>query len=100
MRRFLMDIAATLRELGVRLAGGTGPTLAVRSPIDGSPIASLQCHTRAEVEASIARAVEAFLVWRDVPAPQRGVLVRLFGEALRTRKEPLAHLVTRESGKI
>src|SRR5215475_4077250 len=100
MRRLPMDIAATLHALGVTLPEGAGPTLAVRSPIDGSPMASLQCHTRAEVEASIARAMEAFLVWRDVPAPQRGALIRLFGEALRGLKEPLARLVTLENGKI
>jgi aldehyde dehydrogenase (NAD+) len=54
----------------------------------------------AEVDASIAQAVEAFHVWRDVPAPQRGELVRLFGNVLRTYKEPLGHLVTMECGKI
>ena len=95
-----MESAATLHALGVTLREGAGPTLAVRSPIDGSLLASLRCHTRAEVDTSIARAVEAFLVWRDLPAPQRGALVRLFGEALRALKEPLARLVTLESGKI
>ncbi|HSX79987.1 MAG TPA: aldehyde dehydrogenase family protein, partial [Candidatus Saccharimonadia bacterium] len=93
-------MTATLNHLGVTLQEYAGPDLIVRSPIDGAPMAALRCHTRAEVEASIARAVEAFLVWRDVPAPQRGTLVRLFGEALRAGKEPLARLVTLESGKI
>jgi len=95
-----MDIAATLRQLGVALADYTGADLTVRSPIDGSQLASLRCHTRAEVQASIAQAAEAFTAWRDVPAPQRGALVRLFGEALRGLKEPLARLVTMECGKI
>jgi aldehyde dehydrogenase (NAD+) len=81
-----MDIATTLDHLGVALQEYAGPDLIVRSPIDGLPMTSLRCHTRAEVEATIARAVEAFLVWRDVPAPQRGTLVRLFGEALRAHK--------------
>ena len=70
------------------------------SPIDGAQVTALRCHTQAEVEASIARAAQAFLVWRDVPAPQRGILVRLFGEALRVLQEPLAYLVTIECGKI
>src|SRR5215467_4708319 len=95
-----MDIATTLDHLGVALQEYAGPDLIVRSPIDGSPVASLRCPPRAEVDASIARAVEAFLVWRDVPAPHRGTLVRLFGEAVRTHKEPLARLVTLENGKI
>jgi aldehyde dehydrogenase (NAD+) len=95
-----MDLTATLEQLGVALTEYAGPDLAVRSPIDGAQIASLRCHTQAEVEASIARAAAAFLVWRDVPAPQRGTLVRLFGEALRALQEPLARLVTMECGKI
>jgi acyl-CoA reductase-like NAD-dependent aldehyde dehydrogenase len=55
-----MEIAATLHALGVTLREGAGPTLAVHSPIDGLPLASLQCQTRAEVDTSIARAMEAF----------------------------------------
>jgi len=100
MKGLLMDTAATLQQLGVALDEYTGADLTVRSPIDGSQLASLRCHTRAEVQASIAQAAEAFTAWRDVPAPQRGALVRLFGEALRGLKEPLARLVTMECGKI
>src|SRR5215510_9788402 len=73
-----MDVVATLHQLGVALDACTGTDLVVRSPIDGSQLASLRCHTPAEVQASIAQATEAFLAWRDVPAPQRGALVRLF----------------------
>src|SRR5215831_8439345 len=95
-----MDVKTILHQLGVALDAYTGTDLVVRSPIDGSQLASLRCHTPAEVQASIAQATEAFLAWRDVPAPQRGALVRLFGEALRVHKEPLARLVTMECGKI
>jgi len=95
-----MDVAAILHQLGVPLTEYAGSDLAVCSPIDGSQIASLRCHTQAEVQASMAQAAEAFTAWRDVPAPQRGTLVRLFGEALRVLKEPLARLVTMECGKI
>ena len=42
----------------------------------------------------------AFEIWREVPAPKRGELVRLFGEELRRHKKPLAQLVTIECGKI
>ena len=95
-----MDLMTTLHHLGVTLETSAGPDLRVRSPIDGALLASLRCPTRAEVDASIAHAVEAFLVWRDVPAPHRGTLVRLFGEAVRAHKEPLARLVTLENGKL
>ncbi len=52
------------------------------------------------MEASIGRAEEAFRLWRKVPAPRRGELVRLFGEQLRQHKNDLGALVTLECGKI
>ncbi len=44
--------------------------------------------------------MKAFHAWRDIPAPRRGELVRLFGEELRANKELLGRLVTLEAGKI
>jgi aldehyde dehydrogenase (NAD+) len=72
----------------------------VRSPIDGSEIAKLKDHSPAEVLAAIRTAAAAFKIWREVPAPRRGELIRLFGEELRREKENLGRLVTLESGKI
>ena len=43
---------------------------------------------------------EPFLEWRKVPAPKRGEVVRLIGEALRTKKDALGSLVALEVGKI
>jgi aldehyde dehydrogenase (NAD+) len=53
-----------------------------------------------EVRAAVARAHDAFLSWRNVPAPKRGELVRIFGEHLRRDKAELARLVSLEAGKI
>ena len=78
----------------------TDGALEIATPIDGARIASLKPHTRAEVDATIERAAAAFKIWRDVPAPRRGELVRLFGEELRAAKKELGALVTLESGKI
>jgi L-aminoadipate-semialdehyde dehydrogenase len=92
------EAAALLHQLGVRTdAGGTR---VVRSPIDGAEIGRLAEHSPAEVAAAIGRAHAAFLAWRDVPAPRRGELVRLFGEELRANKAALGRLVTLEAGKI
>jgi aldehyde dehydrogenase (NAD+) len=88
-----------LRSLGLDAAGLAGP-LAVRSPIDGSTIANLPVHTRADADTAIGRAQQAFLAWREVPAPRRGELVRLFGEELRAAKGELGALVSLEVGKI
>jgi aldehyde dehydrogenase (NAD+) len=67
------------------------------SPIDGKPIGSV---TTGDPDRAAARATEAFLRWRTVPAPRRGELVRLLGERLREAKPLLAKLITLESGKI
>ncbi len=77
-----------------------GDDLGVFNPADGSEIARLRMDNPEEVEAKIARSVDAFRAWRDVPAPRRGELVRVYGEALRANKEDLAKLVTLECGKI
>ena len=89
-----------LKRLSVDLAGHSGDELVVRSPGDGSELARLRMDTAADVDGKIAHASRAFYEWRDVPAPRRGELVRLFGEELRAHKEELARLVTLECGKI
>jgi aldehyde dehydrogenase (NAD+) len=88
-----------LRSLGLDSAALRGP-LCVRSPIDGSMLAQVPVHSRADADAALARAQQAFLAWREVPAPRRGELVRLFGEELRAHKEELGALVSLEVGKI
>jgi aldehyde dehydrogenase (NAD+) len=77
-----------------------GGSLAASSPIDGALLAALVPTGEAAAEAAIGSAADAFLVWRLVPAPRRGELVRLLGEELRRAKPELGRLVTIETGKI
>lgn len=74
--------------------------LEVSSPIDGNVIGKVQMHGREEIDHVIAKSQAAFKIWREVPAPRRGELVRLFGNKLREHKEALGKLVTMECGKI
>ncbi len=74
--------------------------LKVYSPINGSEMASINQHSRAEAEGTVLKSKEAFDKWRNVPAPVRGELVRLLGEELRAEKESLGQLVTIECGKV
>ena len=53
-----------------------------------------------EYEVLINKSQEISLKWRDIPAPQRGELIRLFGEELRLQKEQLAQTITKEARKI
>ncbi|HEY6578227.1 MAG TPA: aldehyde dehydrogenase family protein, partial [Rhizomicrobium sp.] len=81
------------------LAGDTGDHL-VHSPIDRAEIGRVTFDTADSIEAKIAASAAAFRIWRDVPAPRRGELVRLLGEELRAHKDALGRLVTIENGKI
>jgi aldehyde dehydrogenase (NAD+) len=69
------------------------------SPVDGELIGAVSITTKREYEQVITQAQEAFLEWRKMPAPQRGEIVRLYGEALRQNKDALGRLVSYEMGK-
>src|SRR5206468_1640473 len=69
------------------------------SPIDESPMPSVPASRAPDVNEAIAAAQTAFFTWRNVPAPVRGELVRLFGQRLRTHKNALGRLITLEVGK-
>lgn len=96
----MVDLATLLQDLDIRIDPYVGDDIHVRSPIDGAPLAFLRQHSQEEVEQKIERSVAAFKQWRNVPAPKRGELVRLFGNKLRAHKKPLAKLITLENGKI
>ncbi|WP_062118359.1 L-piperidine-6-carboxylate dehydrogenase [Aureimonas sp. AU40] len=77
----------------------TGGTLTSFSPVTGEAIAALPEQNAAAAGDAVGRAVRAFRLWRDVPAPRRGELVRLLGEELRAAKADLGRLVSIEAGK-
>ncbi|MBW3582563.1 MAG: aldehyde dehydrogenase family protein [Euryarchaeota archaeon] len=79
---------------------GSGATLDVTTPIDGSVIGTVKTATREDYDRVVAQAVKTFEEWRMEPAPKRGEVVRLIGDALRRNKDQLGALVTLEMGKI
>ena len=102
-----MDV---LRDLGIEPSNPgaydgdwidtTGDVLVSDNPATGEQIASVREASAADYERVSAAAHDAFLRWREVPAPQRGECVRLIGEKMREQKEALSRLVTMEMGKI
>jgi aldehyde dehydrogenase (NAD+) len=105
------DINSILKELGIEeinngVSTGTewfdtkGAVTSSASPIDGKEIAKVKNATMDDYEMVMKKAQEAFKVWRKVPAPVRGEVVRQIGLALREKKEALGALVTLEMGKI
>ncbi len=106
------SIQHILRELGIQPmnpAASTGLNWLghsdrehrdVNSPVDGQKIASVQIANREDYEALVSKAEEAFSVWRSIPAPRRGEIIRQYGMKLREYKQPLGTLVSYEMGKI
>ncbi len=76
-----------------------GEIIASHSPVDGKLIGKVQITTKEDYEKVMQAATEAFKTWRVMPAPQRGEIVRQFGDKLRKLKEPLGKLVSYEMGK-
>ncbi len=74
-------------------------TIASYSPVDGALIAKVSTTTSESYATVMEKATHAFTTWRLKPAPQRGEIVRQFGEQLRLLKEPLGKLVSYEMGK-
>ncbi|WP_298866644.1 aldehyde dehydrogenase family protein [uncultured Gimesia sp.] len=86
--------------IGTNWQSGAGELLKGTSPIDGETLVTLQEATLGDVGLAVDTAKNAFLKWRQVPAPRRGEFVRLLGEALRKYKTDLATIVSWEAGKI
>lgn len=107
------DVQTVLKTLGIQAhnpAYSTGQqfgkvdegsdTKEVYSPVDGALIATVKLADKAIYNKIIEGAQKAFEVWRMMPAPKRGEIVRQIGQKLRQYKEPLGKLVTYEMGKI
>lgn len=104
-----MNMTAHLAQLGINEANpgsqigktsfSVGQDIASISPVDGSTIGCTGVCSASDYEAAITAATAASLEWRNVPAPQRGEVVRLYGESLRQHKDALGALVSYEMGK-
>ncbi len=95
-----MNIEQVITALGINSGDVNNGDYKVYSPVDGSVIGSIELSTGDDVENAISTSQQAFQQWRQVPAPKRGELIRVFGNILRKNKEMLGALVTLECGKI
>ncbi|GGD15753.1 L-piperidine-6-carboxylate dehydrogenase [Hyunsoonleella pacifica] len=76
-----------------------GDSIESYSPVDGQLIGKVKTTTKEDYEQVMDAATSAFKTWRTMPAPQRGEIVRQFGDKLREKKEALGKLVSYEMGK-
>jgi aldehyde dehydrogenase (NAD+) len=104
-----INIEPALQKLGLKKVNegtstgknffGNGPVIDSYSPVNGDLIASVSTTTSEDYEKVMQTANEAFLVWRKMPAPKRGEIVRQYGDRLRAYKQELGMLVSYEMGK-
>ncbi len=84
---------------GTKWIESSGTKIDSFSPVAGELIGSVFAADKASYDIAIKKAEEAFTIWRMMPAPKRGEIVRQVAEALRYYKEPLGKLVSYEMGK-
>jgi aldehyde dehydrogenase (NAD+) len=84
---------------GAQWIKSKGEMILSYSPVDNQLIGAVTTTDKAAYDQVIATAQNAFLEWRNWPAPKRGEVVRQLGEALRKDKEALGQLVSYEMGK-
>ena len=105
-----MDIKKILKSLGIENSNfgaaigsewipTSGETIISYSPVDGAKIGEVISATEEDYHKCIDAGLKSFATWKMMPAPQRGEIVRQFGEALRENKEALGALVSYEMGK-
>jgi len=103
MKNILQQLGINATNPGVSTGNkwikSKGAAIQSFSPVDGKLIATVTSATEKEYQQVMETAQEAYKVWRNIPAPKRGEVVRQIGEELRKFKEPLGKLVSYEMGK-
>jgi len=71
-----------------------------RNPSNGTVLGRVHGCSDDDYQDLVDGLCERQLSWRQVPAPKRGEVIRLIGQALREHKDALGTLVSLEVGKI
>jgi succinate-semialdehyde dehydrogenase/glutarate-semialdehyde dehydrogenase len=77
----------------------TTPTYQVTDPATGDVVETFPHATDEEVEAAIAKSVDAFAAWKATPIDERVAIVRRIAELFTERKDELGAIITKEMGK-
>ena len=100
---FIQNLGLSEKELGTYTGtnafGNFENSIASFSPVDGKKIADVAFTSSSDYQKVVEKALDAQLLWRKVPAPKRGEIVRQIGNELRNKKAELGQLVAYEMGK-
>lgn len=103
MPHFLKELKISEINKGVSTGSkwyaSSGEKIKSFSPVDAKAIASVSFCDKRSYEMVVNTAGEAFLEWRQWPAPKRGEVIRQIGNELRKYKPTLGKLVSYEMGK-
>lgn len=99
---FLKELGLDKKNKGVYNGSWTGNGDIVTSvcPSNNRAIADIVQGNLNDYENTLKELQKAWNTWADIPAPQRGEIVRQIGDALRQKKTALGKLVSLEMGKI
>jgi alpha-ketoglutaric semialdehyde dehydrogenase len=78
----------------------SGETFESISPATGEALGTFPRSTAEDVDRAVAAAKAAFVEWRLVPAPERGMILLRFAGLLERDKAELTELMSREMGKV
>src|SRR5262245_20178320 len=101
MTQRLLESTGLVLDARVKNASKAGKdSIVSENPAAGEPLAAVSLQKRSDYDALVKRAITVQEHWRRLPAPKRGEIVRLIGNAFRDQKESLGELVSLEVGKI
>src|SRR2546430_8889678 len=95
-------IATPVRTQGFYLSGKwleEGTPIEIRSPYDGTPLATVFQGTADHAERAIQSAVRAFGSTRRLPAFERQRVLRSIAQYISSHKEEFARTMAQEAGK-
>src|SRR4051812_35032673 len=81
-------------------ASSTGKTFENHNPANWDEVlGTFPLSGEKDVDEAAKAALAAFKIWRLVPAPHRGDIIRRAGDIMVQRKDEIARLMTKEMGK-
>ncbi len=78
---------------------GKGKIIKKYSPVDGKLLGEFKGAIKEDYELILKQASQASEIWKNIPAPQRGEILRQFGLSLRNNKSYIGAVVSYEMGK-
>ena len=76
-----------------------GRSIAVHNPATGQEIGRVAHASRADLDRALEAAQKGFETWRDMPAIERGRIMRRAAGLMRERADAIAAVMTQEQGK-